>query len=232
VATFLYGEFVQGAVDEYVDKVASNFSMKAMLIEHKASPKVAMRVGEKLCFTVLDVKAAVDEEDEQVIEAYSQWSKPKLKKFLEFLQGMLKDCMDHGKVVKAMRKPRVSKKPKASPVAKLRYLQRDMELNLASINPEEILGADEFYAYRSGTARRFIYYKAKAGETLSIQGQTVQGYDEELSGAKTIRKPHQLFENINFGRKAIRETFDKVNSSKGAAPARISDDVILLKAYK
>lgn len=230
MARHLYGEVIQGVVDEAFEARAPiAFDMKSWLISNNVSRPVAELIGEKLVPTVLEVKEAVDGEDEQLNESYSNWKKTDLKKLLAYFQGLISAIMEHGQVVKAMRKPRVSKKPKASPVAKLKYLETFMELNMRSVNPETILGADEFYAYR--TNRRFIYYKAKEGETLQITGQTISGYDEEKSGAKTVRKPEVFFKNFNTGKVSMRQAFQSITSSMGSAPPRIQDDMILLKAF-
>lgn len=229
IAKKLYGEDIQGFVDDLFTGVALNLDIKSYLISRNVSALTAQKIAEKLVPTIIEVKAAVEDTDEQITESYSHWKKPKLRALLESLQEMLQDLVSHGQVVKAMRKPRVSKKPKASPVAKLKYLQSFLELNLSSVNPETILGADEFYAYR--TNRRFIYYKAKDGEKLQISGQTITGYDEEKSGAKTVRKPEVFFKNFNTGKVSLRQAFANLSSSKGSAPPRISDDVILIKAF-
>lgn len=228
-ATSLYGEDIQNQVDLYIIGRVSDFSMKSYLITNNVSTLAAQKIALKLAPTVIEIREAYEGKDEQLVEGYSNWKRPELRKFLAFLQELLEDCMEHGQVVKAMRKPRVSKKPKKSPVAKLKYLASHMELNMRSVNPETILGADELYAYR--TNRKFIYYKAKAGETLQIAGQTILNYDEELSGSKTIRKPNEFFANFNTGKKAIKDSFNNINSSKGAAPARIGEDVVLLKVF-
>lgn len=229
LARRLYGEDIQGIVDQAWSTKEYSFSMKSWLISNNVSPAVAEEIGGKLLPTVMEVKEAVEGEDEQLNESYSNWKAKDLKALLEWLQTLISDIIQHTQVVKAMRKPRVSSKTKASPVAKLKYLESFMELNLRSVDPISILGADEFYAYR--TNRRFIYYKAKDGETLQISGQTISGYDEEKSGAKTVRKPEEFFKNFNTGKVSLRTAFNNINSSKGSAPPRISDDVILLKAF-
>lgn len=229
VAKSAYSEDIQGEVDNYVMYMTSQFSMKAYLISNNMTPLVAQKIGVKLVPSVLEIKSAYENKDPQLTEGYSHWPRVELRKYLAFLQSILQDCVDHSQVAKAMRKPRVSKKPKKSPVAKLKYQASLMEFNLRSIDPATILGANEFYAYR--TNRKFIYYKAKAGETLQISGQTILNYDEEASGSKTVRKPEDFFANFNTGKKAIRELFDKLTSTKGSAPPRISEDVILVKAF-
>lgn len=229
MARLLYGEYIQGAVDEFFTKGSTDFNIKAWLLFNNVTPSVAELIAEKFVSTVLELKEAVERTDEQVNEGYSFLDRKQLKAVFEWTQGILQALVNHSEVVKAMRKPRVSNKPKTSPVAKLKYLASFMELNLRSVDPSSILGADEFYAYR--TNRRFIYYKAKDGEKLQIAGQTILNYDEEKSGAKTIKKPEKFFVNLNTGKVALRTLFQNVESSRGNPPARITDDMILLKAF-
>jgi hypothetical protein len=229
MARHLYGEHIQGAVDEFWTTYKSDFNLKAWLLFNNVTPAVAELMAEKLATTVLELKTAVERTDDQINESYSNLTAKQIKILFEYTRDILQNLVNHAQVIKAMRKPRVSTKPKASPVAKLKYLESFMELNLRSVDPQVILGADEFYAYR--TNRRFIYYKAKDGEKLSIAGQTILNYDEEKSGAKTIKKPEKFFMNLNTGKVALRTLFQNVESSRGNPPARITDDMILLKAF-
>lgn len=229
LARLFYGEDIQGAVDEFWTTGKTEFALKPWLLYNNITPAVAELMAENLVTTVLELKAAVERSDPFINESYAHMKAKEITVIYDFVRGILQDLVNHAQVVKAMRKPRVSKAPKTSPVAKLKYLESFMELNLRSVDPTSILGAEEFFAYR--TNRRFIYYKAKAGEKLSIAGQTVMNYDEEASGAKTVKKPEKFFANFNTGKVSLRAAFAGIESSRGNPPARITDDMILIKAF-
>jgi hypothetical protein len=168
--------------------------------------------------------------DEQLKEAYSHLSKAQLKKIIAFYQEVVSACDMLGQEAKVNRKPR-AKKPtdKAKVVAKLKYKKTDEPLKLVSINPEDIIGAQELWIYNS-KSRKLGKYVAEEFKELGIKGTTITGFSENKSIQKTLRKPaDQLKEFKAAGKVALRKFLDDINAVDTKMNGRINDEIMLLK---
>jgi hypothetical protein len=143
---------------------------------------------------------------------------------------------------KATRKPRKPKEIKKDKVvAKLKFKKEDAPLKLVSVNPTEIIGASELWVYNTKTRKIGKYIasnidptgQGRAGSGLSVKGTTIQGFDEEASIQKTLRKPaEQITEFKNAGKVALRKYLDEIKAVDIKLNGRINADVILLKVTK
>jgi hypothetical protein len=168
--------------------------------------------------------------DEQLKEAYSHLSKAQMKKIIAFYQEVVSACDMLGQEAKVNRKPR-AKKPtdKAKVVAKLKYKKTDEPLKLVSINPEDIIGAQELWIYNS-KSRKLGKYVAEEFKELGIKGTTITGFSENKSVQKTLRKPaDQLKEFKAAGKVALRKFLDDINAVDTKMNGRINDEIMLLK---
>ena len=168
--------------------------------------------------------------DEQLKEAYSHLSKAQMKKIIAFYQEVVSACDMLGQEAKVNRKPR-AKKPtdKSKVVAKLKYKKTDEPLKLVSINPEDIIGAQELWIYNS-KSRKLGKYVAEEFKELGIKGTTIIGFSENKSVQKTLRKPaDQLKEFKAAGKVALRKFLDDINAVDTKMNGRINDEIMLLK---
>lgn len=165
--------------------------------------------------------------DEQLIEGYRHVSKPNMDKLVlwldEFLQIM---------VAQQQRKTPVRRKKPQDPrkiVARLRYLQADKSLNIASVNPVDILGSTEVWVYDT-KRRRLGLYMSKNPGGLHVKGTSITGYDESLSYEKTLRKPEEQLAIITKkSKKAIHEVVGKIRGKQMKVKTRINPNMLLLK---
>jgi len=145
-------------------------------------------------------------------------------------------------IANANRKPR--KKKEKSPeqlVAKLQFKQQDEKMDLKSINPTEIIYAEQLWVYNVKT-RKLGHYTAKTldprgmnrpGTGLTVKGTSIKGFDEENSIQKTLRKPEeQLKEFANSGPKKVLEFYDAIKTMGVKLNGRINSEVILLRAVR
>jgi hypothetical protein len=173
---------------------------------------------------------ATTTKDEQLKEAYSHLSKAQMKKIIAFYQEVVSACDMLGQEAKVNRKPR-AKKPtdKSKVVAKLKYKKTDEPLKLVSINPEDIIGAQELWIYNS-KSRKLGKYVAEEFKELGIKGTTITGFSESKSVQKTLRKPaDQLKEFKAAGKVALRKFLDDINAVDTKMNGRINDEIMLLK---
>ena len=165
--------------------------------------------------------------DEQLVEGYSHVNKPNMDKLVlwldEFLQIM---------ITQQQRKKPVRRKKPQDPrkvVARLRHLQADKDLNIASINPVNILGSSEVWVYDT-KRRRLGLYASKAEGGLHVKGTSITGYDDKLSYEKTLRKPdEQLKVIMSKSKKAIHEVVGKIRGKQMKVKTRINPNMLLLK---
>lgn len=168
--------------------------------------------------------------DEQLKEGYSHRSKKQIKAFIAFLQEVESACNMLMQEAKVNKKPRAKKAvSKDKIVAKLKYKKSDEPLKLVSINPMDIIGAQELWIFNSKT-RKLGKYVAEEFKELGIKGTTITGFSEMKSIQKTLRKPaEQLKEFKAAGKVALRKFLDEINAVDTKMNGRINEEIMLLK---
>lgn len=168
--------------------------------------------------------------DEQLREAYSHRSKKQIKSFIAFLQEIESACNMLMQEAKVNKKPRAKKTvSKDKIIAKLKYKKSDEPLKLVSINPTDIIGAQELWVFNSKT-RKLGKYVAEEFQELGVKGTSITGFSEMKSIQKTLRKPaDQLKEFKAAGKVALRKFLDEINAVDTKMNGRINEEIMLLK---
>ena len=175
----------------------------------------------------------------QLKEGYGHFKKADIKKLFIAVEGLLQALDFVIETAKATRAPRKSKPKSATKlVEKLKYLKIDNKFKLASISPDQIIGTSELWVFNVKT-RKLGKYIAKNidpkgfqrdGSGLSVKGTTIQGYDEEQSIQKTLRKPEQqLKEFKDAGKVKLRKFLDDIPTTDTKLNGRCNPETILLK---
>jgi hypothetical protein len=178
--------------------------------------------------------------DRELVQAYCNTTPKNLRKYHEFVNLFVEQARslikeEEAPVEKAavVRKPR--KKKAVDPkklVSKLKYQDKDAELDLSSVSDvSKIVGASEIWAYNT-KYRELSYYKASAKGSLSLKGQTILGYDENLSIKKKIRKPETLKTLIEQGSKTVYNDFIALKTSPSKSNGRINAFTLILRINK
>lgn len=171
--------------------------------------------------------------DDDIKEAYSNFSKPQLKKLIAYCDQVILDSMRlAGDAVKS-RKPRKRKAKSADQlIAKLNYAKDFAELKLVSVDAKTIVGANQLWVYNTKT-RKLGCYNAEDAGGLSIKGSTIQNFSESKSIQKTLRKPAvTLPEVLKGGKVALRSILTDIRAAEGLLTGRINNDIILLRTIK
>ena len=168
--------------------------------------------------------------DEQLREGYSHRSKKQIKSFIAFLQEIESACNMLMQEAKVNKKPRAKKAvSKDKLIAKLKYKKSDEPLKLVSVNPADIIGAQELWIFNSKT-RKLGKYVAAEFQELGIKGTTITGFSEMKSVQKTLRKPaEQLKAFKEAGKVALRKFLEEINAVDTKMNGRINEDIMLLK---
>ena len=195
-----------------------------------------------LKFKELEDEEDYDSDERQLLEAYEDLNDDLVLKFIKAFDNIFEACDYMISIANANRKPR--KKKEKSPeqlVAKMQYKKEDTKLELKSIDPAEIIYAEELWVYNTKT-RKLGHYVARTldprglnrpGTGLMVKGTSIKGFNEEASVQKTLRKPEkQLEEFTNSGPKKVLEFYDAIKTMGIKLNGRINTEVLLLRAVR
>ena len=176
-----------------------------------------------------EFELAQSKQDDQVTEAYKHLKAADFKKYYAWFDELQKAIEQYRGVKKATKKARVKKSPsKEKLVAKLKYLKQDSALKLVSVNPVDIIGAQELWVYNVKT-RKLGQYVSATSAGLEVKGTTLLNYTAK-SMQKTLRKPEaQLAEFIKATKVQLRKYMDSVKTTEIALNGRINEDTLLLR---
>lgn len=192
-----------------------------------------------LKFAEIDEEGEGDSEERQLLESYEDVSNEVIEKGINAYDNIFKACDYMMDMANANRKPR-KKKPisKEKLVSKLQYCKEDTKYNLKSIDPKDIITAEQLWVFNTKTRKLGIYVASvldprglnREGTGLSVKGTSVQGFDPEKSIQKTLRKPEeQLAEFLKGGPVKSKTFFSEIRSMEITLTGRINTDTILLK---
>ena len=221
-------EDIDYAIDEFINTKATSFSTKSFLLQKGTSGAVAKKIADYYEYPLKEAQEALDGKCEQLVEGYSFFTKSELKKFIKFLQSIVDEARQHAVVSK---KPRTIK-PKAPGVVvkRLKYMIKYDELNMRSVDPATIVGADIVYVYNTKN-RKLFKYESEDNSGLTVKGTTIINYSVTNSEAKTIRKPEIFFKNLNLGKRTMNKTFNDLKTKPNAVNGRVNQDCIILGAF-
>lgn len=199
-------------------------------IPQQIIPAMEEFYAERLAFVI----EARDSKDVQIREGYAHYKKKTWDMWIKWYNDIITDLDAYRRVKVASRKPRV-RKP-LSPeklVRKLKYQKDAADLNIVSVNPKEIIGAQILWVYNTKSRKLGKYVASDLDKVLSVKGSTILGWDPKASVCKTLRKPkEQLKEFMNSGKVQLRSYLDKIKATEVKMNGRINAQTILLRADK
>jgi hypothetical protein len=227
---------IEGWIDDFcADKKATPRSVDDFANLFKASDLKAPHL--RYMFQIFERRAdeialAAEGKDKDAVEAYSNFTKPELKKFDMFHKNLLKACEMAQEVAKVVRAPR-KKKPVSQEklVAKLKYKKEDTALGIVSLNPVHIIGSKEVWVYNTKT-RKLAQYKASDERGLSVKGASLQDFSAD-SAEKTLRKPVEALADFKKASKVKLRTFLKELSTLDVpAQGKLNEHHVILRIDK
>lgn len=226
----MYGAQVDKEIDDFIlNKCKSDFSMQSFLTANTVSGVVAKKIAELYQPILNELNEAVNGTDPQLKEGYAFLGKRNLTKYRDFIQSIVNDCSQQVVSAKAQRKPRTRKvKPPHVVVKNVKVMKEYAELNLKSLPPEKIIGAEELWVYIPEKRKLIVYYAAN-GEPLGVKGKSITNYDVNESGVKTIRKPEEFFKGLNStGKRAMANAWKNVKGKASKPRGRMNDTMLIL----
>ena len=167
--------------------------------------------------------------DEQLVEGYSNISKPVTRtivNFFEEVKSRLLHSKQKAKVIRIRRKRPVDKNKL---VRRLKHLPEHKELDIKSENPVDIIGASEVWYYDVKRKRLGVYASEYEGG-LSVKGTSIDNYCEGKSYEKTCRKAETQVPAFMSQRKnGLHKYMDTIRGKKMKVRTRMQPNSVLLK---
>jgi hypothetical protein len=156
----------------------------------------------------------------------------KYNDYVKFVASMIADAKTFASNKRAA-KPRKPRRKRtvdpAKAASKVKYLPELTELQLVSIPPEKIIGAEEVWLYNA-KYRKLQQYVALEGQQLGIKGTTILNYSE-ASVSKKLRKPDVTLKEFMAGTKANkRRVFKAIKSATRPVNGRVNEHTMILIA--
>jgi len=225
---------INGEIDFQIDERNWEFDVYKWMQEQQATPAIAKIVEQNYSSLLEELMLAYEKADEQLVEGYSNFKRPELKKFMLFVENIVTSAKKYTQNIKALkvRKPRKAKVKSASQLTtKVKFCKSFPELKLVSIDPSSIIGAHSLWIYNT-KYRKLGTYIAAPNQTLSVKGTTIINFNEELSLQKTLRKPEaQLNEFTNANKVTLRKFLENINGKAASLNGRLNEDIVILKAF-
>lgn len=219
-----------GEIEGFVDQKDELFDLYAYLQTNNFPAKYATSIAKYYEPIVEEMQLAVDGE----IEGYSSYSKKQLKSLQHFYNRLVDEANRYGSVQKKVRKTR-SKKPQSidKKLKHFKYKVEDQQLRLASIKPQDIVGAQELWCFNVQN-KTLSVYRALDRAGLDIKRSAITKFDEKNSISKRIgRKTEEVIDKVLKGGKIIhRKLMDDISSAPSECNGRINPNTILLRVIK
>jgi hypothetical protein len=175
----------------------------------------------------------------QLKEGYAHLRKADIAKYTQAIESLLESLDFVIEQSKAKRKPRVAKPKSADKlVTKVKYLKIDDKYKLTSVNPVDVVGANELWVFNVKTRKLGKYVAAnidpkgigREGTGLRVKGTSILGFDETLSVQKTLRKPEEQLKAFkSAGKVALRKFLEEIATTETKMNGRLNPDTVLLR---
>ena len=231
-ASELIGE-LEGELDVFYKEGVIQFDVKKWALEKAIKPPVAKRITDHFRPQYEEITEAIKGEDPDLVEGYKKWRKPVLKIMALFIKRILDHLDETSAAHVSIRKPRKKKeKPAHVLVSKLKYKVEDKDLNITSIQPKDIIHAQQLWVYNT-KYRNLSVYNALGNSGLSVRGTTIIGYDQDTSTTKKLRKPEQVIPVVlNEGKVGLRKIMSGIKTTETKANGRMNEETIILRVVK
>lgn len=221
---------LEGHYDDVTRNIKTDFKPYDFLVANNVVQSQISKYEELYANRASELELAKGRVEEQLTEGYKHYKAADFKRVIAWIDSLLVALEQYKNVKKATKKARVKKAPsKEKVIAKLKYAKTDPVLKIVSINPAEIVGAQELWVYNIKT-RKLGRYVATAYQTLNVKGTSIINFDTDKSTMKTLRKPEEkLKEFAKAGKIQLRKFLDDIKATEAKLNGRISTDVVLLK---
>ena len=101
---------------------------------------------------------------------------------------------------------------------------------MISINPADIIGAQELFVYNTKTRKLGKYIADSLKGPLNVKGTAIIGFDEHKSVTKTLRKPDEKLKEFAKATKVqLRKFLEDIRATESKLTGRINAETVLLR---
>jgi len=222
---------LEGHYDEFITNPKYQFKPYDFFVANNVPQSQLSKYEEVYQKRFDELKGAYEKVDEQLVEGYSHMKAAEFKRVFAFLDQILNDIVQYRGVKKATKKVRAPKSvSKEKQVSKLKYAKEDKTLRIVSVNPADIIGAQELWVYNAKTRKLGKYVADSLQGPLRVKGTSIEGFDPFKSVCKTLRKPEEkLKEFAKASKVQLRKFLEEIKATDTKLNGRISADVLLLR---
>lgn len=177
----------------------------------------------------VELDQAYNGQEADLVEAYKHYKAADWKRIFAWLDSLFTAIEQYRNVRKATKKARVKKAPsKEKLVGKLKYCKDFPQMKIVSINPADVIGAQELWVYNTKT-RKLGRYISSTSDGLAVKGTSIENFTDK-SVCKTLRKPEQqLVEFAKSSKIQLRKFLENIKATETMLNGRINTDVVLLR---
>ena len=229
-ASLAIGE-LEGTYDEVVRGKVIEPKAASLLEANKVPQQVVGRIKKVFEQRKYELSEAQAGQDAQLKEAYAHYKAKDYKRHAEFLDKLLGELAQYTQLKKVARKVRAKKAPtKDKQVSKIKFCKSFGQLKIASIPPQDIIGATKLWIYNTKYRKLGCYVADSHMGTLGVKGASIVGFDETKSVCKTLRKPEeQLAAFAKANKVALRTFLQGIKATEARLNGRINAEIVLLK---
>ena len=178
-----------------------------------------------------EAREARTTKDDDLKDAYSYMKAADYKRYDAFYDKLFADLTAYNQTKKATKKAAVRKPPQKEKLVRgLKYLKQDAGMKLVSINPVDIVGAEQLWVYNVKNRKLGRYVAEDQGGVLGVKGTSITGFNESKSTQKTLRKPEEQIKAFLASNKVeLRKFLENIKTTEIKLNGRINADTILLK---
>lgn len=222
---------LEGHYDEFIRNPKYNFKPYDYLVANNVPQSQLSKYEEVYQARFNELKLAFEKTDEQITEGYSHYKAADFKRIMGFIDQILNDIIQYRGLKKATKKVRAPKSvSKEKVVSKLKYAKEDKVMRLISINPADIIGAQELWVYNTKTRKLGKYIADSLKGPLNVKGTGIIGFDEHKSVSKTLRKPDEKLKEFAKATKIqLRKFLEDIKATEAKLNGRINTETILLR---
>jgi hypothetical protein len=177
-------------------------------------------------------KAKLTDMQQQLLESYEHLTgMATVKKIVKLLESYIAD-LKKSHVSKQVAKVR-KKKPqdKSKLVRNIKFLVKDTELDIESLDPVNLLNCGEVWTFDTKTRKISRFYSPVSG-SITVKGAALVGFDEVMSTSRLLRKPEvQLKEFAALAKKDLTKWYSSVKSKSAPVRARLTPTTLILKVF-
>lgn len=170
------------------------------------------------------------EDDEQIKESYSGFSKKNLEAYASFLESIIKGVSSQRKKVGRTASNKPKKLGKREDGSMLQYKKEDFEFSLKSKPASKLLGASEAWLFKCDSRELTRLVALEGGFTVS--GSSLRNVNLDKSVRKRLRKPKEVLPKIlGLTQKTSSNMMNRIATKEAVARTNLTNETIILKVF-